>query len=151
MKPSPLQLERHFFTKVHVDAHPDGDPTAKPEVQTQVDVAQAERDPKRYQLTLRLKLVSVADKKLGYTAEIQVVGVVRVADSWPDPAVQQLVQVNGPALLYGAAREMLCNITGRGPWPMVCLHSVSFVEPKALAQAPTAPHPVPEAAGSRKR
>jgi preprotein translocase subunit SecB len=151
MKPSPLQLERHFFTKVHVDAHPDGDPHAKGELQTQVDLARAERDPKRYQLTLRLKLVSAGDKKPCYTAEIQVVGVVRVAEAWPEPAVQQLVQANGPALLYGAAREMLCNVTSRGPWPMVCLHSVTFVEPKALAQAPAAPPPAAEAATSPKR
>ena len=151
MNPSPLQLERHFFTKVHVDAHPDGDPAAKAELQTHVEVAQAERDPKRYQLTLHLKLVSAGDKKSRYTAEIHVVGVVRVAEGWPDPAVQQLVQVNGPALLYGAAREMLCNLTARGPWPMVCLHSVTFVEPKALPQAPAAPQPAAEAAASPKR
>ena len=131
MKPSPLQLERHFFTKIHVDAHPDGDPAAQAQLQSQVEVAQAERDPKRYQLTLRLKLVAAGDKKPQYTAEFQVVGVVRVADGWPDPAVQQLVQANGPALLYGAAREMLCNLTARGPWPMVCLHSVTFVQTKA--------------------
>ena len=63
MKPSPLQLERHFFTKIHVDAHPDADPDAKTELQSQVEVAQAERDPKRYQLTLRLKLSALGDKK----------------------------------------------------------------------------------------
>lgn len=148
MKPSPLQLERHFFTKVHLDAHPDGDPAAKAQLKSQVDVAQAERDPKRYQLTLRLNLVAAGDKKPQYTAEIHVVGVVRVADGWPDPAVQQLVQVNGPALLYGAAREMLCNLTARGPWPMLCLHSVTFVQPpKATVASKPAPHaPEPQKA-----
>lgn len=135
MKPSPLQLERHFFTKVHLDAHPDGDPAAKAKLNSQVEVAQAERDPKRYQLTLRLNLVAAGDNKPQYTAEIHVVGVVRVADGWPDPAVQQLVQVNGPALLYGAAREMLCNLTARGPWPMLCLHSVTFAQPPKATDA----------------
>jgi preprotein translocase subunit SecB len=135
MKPSPLQLEQHFFTKVHVDAHPDSDPAAKAELQGQVEVARAERDPKRYQLTLRLKLVAAGDKKPQYTAEITVVGVVRVADGWPNPAVQQLVQANGSALLYGAAREMLCNLTARGPWPMLRLHSVTFVQTPKAANA----------------
>jgi preprotein translocase subunit SecB len=133
MKPSPLQLERHFFTKVHVDAYPDGDPAADVHIKTQVDVAKAESDPKRYQLTLRLNLVAAGDKKPQYTAEIHVVGVVRVTDGWPDPAVQQLVQSNGPALLYGAAREMLCNVTARGPWPMLCIHSVTFVPSRAAS------------------
>jgi len=141
MNPSPLQLERHFFTKVHVDAYPDGDANVKGQLQTQVDLARAESDPKRYQLTLHLKLVPEGDKKPRYTAEINVVGVVRVAEGWPEPSVQQLVQVNGPALLYGAAREMLCNLTARGPWPMVCLHSVTFVQPNVPASDPTPAEP----------
>lgn len=138
MKPSPLQLERHFFTKVHVDAHPDGDAKLKGQVETQVELARAERDPKRYQLTLRLKLGPEGVKKSRYTAEIHVVGVVRVVDDWPSPAVQQLVEANGPALLYGAAREMLCNITARGPWPMHCLDSVTFIQtaPRAIPSPP---------------
>ena len=135
MKPSPLQLERHFFTKVHVDAHPVGNPDLKAQIQTELDIARAAHDPKRYQLTLRLKLLAPDSKQAHYTAEIHVVGVVRVATGWPESEVQQLVQVNGPALLYGAAREMLCNITARGPWPMLCLHSVSFVQPKEPARA----------------
>jgi preprotein translocase subunit SecB len=147
MKPSPLQLERHFFTKVHVDAHPDGDANFKGELQTQVELAQAERDPKRYQLTLRLKIVPADDKKPRYTAEIHVVGVVRVSPTWPEPEVQKLVQANGPALLYGAAREMLCNVTGRGPWPMVCLDAVTFVQPNA----PASPRLPAEVTGLHKR
>ena len=140
MNPSPLQLERHFFTKVHVDAHRESDASPQGELRAEVDVARAANDPRRYQLTLRLKLLPSADKKPRYTAEIHVVGLVRVAKNWPEPKVLQLVDANGPALLYGAAREMLCNITARGPWPMLCLQSVTFVQPKAPATVqPSAP------------
>jgi preprotein translocase subunit SecB len=150
MHPSPLRLDRHFFTKVHLDAHPDANPETKGEIHTEVDLAVASDDPRSYQLTLRLKLLSPPDKKAPYTAEVHVVGFVHVTDGWPDPGVQQLVQVNGPALLYGAAREMLCNLTARGPWPMLCLHSVTFVEPKAPQQLP-ATQPAAEAPTSRSR
>jgi len=57
--------------------------------------------------------------------QVHVIGLLRGAGPCPEP--------NGPALLYGAAREMLCNLTARGPWPVVCLHSVTFVEPKKEA------------------
>jgi len=145
MNKSPLQLERHFFTKIYLDAHPHADPTAKPQVQTEVDVARAENEPRRYQLTLRLKVTPPPDKKPRYTAEIHIVGLVKVAPTWPDPKVQQLVEVNGAALLYGAAREMLCNITARGPWPMLCLHSVTFVQPPKGLAAPKATAPAGDA------
>ena len=148
MKSSPLQLERHFFTKIHLDAHPHADPAAKPQVQSEVDVARAENEPRRYQLTLRVKVVSPPDKKARYTAEIHIVGLMKVAPNWPEPKVQQLVEANGPALLYGAAREMLCNLTARGPWAMLSLHSVSFVQsPKpAAASKPAAQVPEPQKA-----
>lgn len=137
MHPSPLQLDRHFFTKIYLDAHPDAGQDVKPEVHTEVDLARATDDPKRYQLTLRLRLQSPPDKKAPYTAEIHVVGLLHVTNTWPESQIQKLVEANGPALLYGAAREMICNLTSRGPWPMVCVHSVSFIHPKA--QQPTQP------------
>ncbi len=130
MKPSPLQLERHFFTKVQVVAHPDGDACPQGELFAEVDVARDADDPKRYQLTLRFKLLPSPDMKPRYTAEIHVVGLVRVAESWPEDKIPQLVEANGAALLYSAAREMLCNLTARGPWPMICLHSANIVESK---------------------
>jgi hypothetical protein len=33
---------------------------------------------------------------------------------------------------------MLCNLTARGPWPMLCLHSVTFVQPPKTPAAPPA-------------
>ncbi len=147
MNPSPLQLERHFFTKIYVDAHPDNDPSAKAELRSEVEVARAAQDPRRYQLTLRLKLLPSTDKKPHYTAEIHVIGLVRVAKTWPEAKDLQLVEANGPALLYGAAREMLCNLTARGPWPMLCLHSVTFVPPKPASSS----QPSEAIAGPAKR
>jgi preprotein translocase subunit SecB len=137
MKPSPLQLERHFFTKIAVDAHHGADPRTKPQVEAEVDLAPAQHDPRRYQVTLRVKVVAPPEKKSCYTAEVHVVGLVQVAPSWPQNQVHQLVQANGGALLYGAAREMLCNLTARGPWPMLCLHSVTFVQPAKAPSVPT--------------
>lgn len=138
MSPSPLQLERHFFTRIHLDAHRDGTPAATAEFRSEVDIARAAQDPNRFQLTLRLKLLASGDKTPHYTAEVDVVGFFHVAAGWPDAKALPLVQANGPALLYGAAREMLCNLTARGPWPMINLQSVSFILPPSPV-SPTGP------------
>lgn len=135
MKPSTLQLERHFFTKILVEAHPDGEANSQGELRAHVEVARGTDDARKYQITLCLKLLPVAEEKPRYTAELHLVGLIRVVDACPEEKVQPLVEANGAALLYGAAREMLCNLTARGPWPMVSLNSVTFVQPRAVVEA----------------
>jgi preprotein translocase subunit SecB len=49
---------------------------------------------------------------------------------------EQLVTVNGPALLYSAARELLALISGRGPFPDANMHvllpSITFLQFKPM-------------------
>src|ERR1017187_10378335 len=67
-------------------------------------------------------------------------GFFAVDPAYPVEKVPMLVETNAPSVLYGAAREMFCNLTARGPWGMVALPSQSLyksapksVEPKAEA------------------
>ncbi len=131
MNPSPLQLERHFFSKVQVDAHTDGVVGTPNELQSQVEVGRSEQTPERFQVTLRLKILSPSSKKATYTGEIHAIGLFTVADSWPKDDLLKLVQANGAAVLYAAARELFCNLTARGPWPMLSLNTVTFIPQKA--------------------
>jgi len=130
MNPSPLQLERHFFTKVLIDANPAGKVGAANQLNCQVEVGTAEGDPKRFQVTMRLKLLSATGQEACYTGEVHAVGLFQVLDGWPAEKIPVLVEANGAALLYGAIRELLLNLTARGPWPAVQLNSVTFVKPK---------------------
>ena len=130
MNPSPLQLERHFFTKVRLEANPKGKPGAANELGCEVEIGKALDDAKRFQVTLRLKLLPGPGGEACYAGEIHAVGLFRVLAGWPPEQDLTLVETNGPALLYGAARELLCNLTARGPWPQVVLTSISFVQPK---------------------
>jgi preprotein translocase subunit SecB len=134
MNPSPLQLERHFFTKVVVDTNPAGKVEVANEVNCQVEVGQAAEDPKRFEVVVRVKLLSPPKGEACYTGEIHAVGLFRVLDGWPADKTLWLVESNGSALLYGAIRELFCNLTSRGPWPQVVLKSVTFVQPKMKPQ-----------------
>jgi|ERR1017187_2494933 preprotein translocase subunit SecB len=135
MNPSPLQLERHFFTKVQIDSNPAGKAGASNLLNCEAEFGQAADNPKRYQVVLRLKLLTNPQNDSCYTGEIHAVGIFRVIDGWPAEKEMTLVEANGLALLYGAIRELLCNLTARGPWPQVVLSSVTFVQPKTKPQA----------------
>lgn len=130
MNHSPLQLERHFFTKVLVDANPNGKPETPNQLSCQGEVGQSAGDTKQYQVVLRLKFTSPSDGEACYIGEIHAVGLFRVVDGWPVEKIPLLVEANGSALLYGAIRELLLNITARGPWPPVTLNSMTFIQPK---------------------
>lgn len=129
MNPSPLQLERYFFSKIQIDAHLDGDPKVANIMDSEVETGQALENSRRFQVVLRLKLRAPEKRQTTYTGEFHAVGFFHVVDDWPEKALSQLVETNGAALLYGAIRETLCNLTSRGPWPAITLKSVTFIKP----------------------
>ena len=130
MTPSPLQLERHFFTKVHIDANPDGKADVTNLIHCEEDVSVDSTNPLRFQVVLRLKIEDPQDKKPFYNGEVHAVGLFKVHEKFPEAKRMELVEANGAALLYGTIREQWCNLTARGPWPMACLNTVTFVRPK---------------------
>jgi preprotein translocase subunit SecB len=127
MKPSPLQLERYFFSKIELNAHTDADSKAEHTLQCGVEIGEAVDNPQRFQVTLQLKLLAPEKTRAQYTGEFHAVGFFRVVDSWPKEQTMQLVETNGPAMLYSALREMIYTLTARGPWPAVTLKSVTFL------------------------
>ena len=139
MNPSPLQLERHFFSKVLIEAQPDGKVGAPNLLECQIEVGQAANDPLRYQVTLLLKLLAQGGEKPCYTGEIQAIGLFRVLERWPVEKRRSLVEANGSAVLLGAIRELVCNLTARGPWPMVTINTFTFIQPETKAATTAKP------------
>jgi preprotein translocase subunit SecB len=130
MTPSPLQLEQHFFSKICLDVNADGQSNVDNILHCEIEVGRAEDNAKRFQVIFRLKLQSPSEKKAPYTGEIHAVGLFRVLDVWPEDQIDRLVEANGSAVLYGAIRELVLNLTARGPWPAVRLNTFTFIPPK---------------------
>jgi preprotein translocase subunit SecB len=141
MKPAPLQLERPiFFTKIEIASHENGKPDAVNLLQFAVQIGQdVPEHSRRFQLTLKLNIQSPADSKALYTGDVHSVGIFRVAEQWPADKVQSLVEVNGVGILYGAIRELVLNLTARGPWPPLLLNAFSFVPDAAVSATKTTP------------
>jgi preprotein translocase subunit SecB len=127
MNPSPLQLERYFFSKIQLDAHADAGAQPGYDLECSVEVGRANDNPRRFQVKLKISLHPPGKTAAQYTGEFEIVGFFQVAKTWPDDQVSRLVEANGPAVLFGALREMIANLTARGPWPQITLHSVTFV------------------------
>ncbi len=140
MQPSPLHLENYFFTRIHLDACEDPacqDVEGSGALKTQTRCQPHASDPLRWMVTLVLSLDQDADAACPpYTAEFEVVGFFKVDETFAEERRNGLVQANAPAVLFGAIREMLTNLTSRGPYPAVNLNTVTFIDD---VKAPSAP------------
>src|SRR5262249_48374897 len=87
-------------------------------------------DPNRFLIGLDLKISgdATSGKVPFYTGQLSIDGYFRVAPEVPEDRKQEIVVVNGAGMLFGAMREMVSNITARGPWPSLMLATMSFVQ-----------------------
>ncbi|WP_257386395.1 hypothetical protein [Tahibacter caeni] len=148
MKLSPIQLVHLSFRRVSVEvdaeylrsaAHSSADAHALLEgvvIKTEVSKTAAdEEDPRGtpYFLTLRVLIDNAhddadSDRTISpYRIDVEAGAMVVLAkgtDKLGDP--DDLIAVNGPALMWGAIREQVANITSRMPIGMAMLPSVNF-------------------------
>ncbi len=146
MKIASLQLEWYFISDLHLTANKEFDQSKAAEIKYEnltVDVAcTADKDDNRkWQVTVRVKHQGSADTNSPYTFSLEMIGFARVAKTYPDQSVEKLVRTNGPSMLFGVAREVLRDLTSRGPHVTVFLPSVSFYESTGGVAAAT-PAPV---------
>jgi preprotein translocase subunit SecB len=153
MSNSPLLLKRYFFVTASLKAQTKGDPKAVNRIETKVEVSKPEGHPNDYLVSLNVRIEPHDDTVPCYLGEFRVLGFFGVHENYPSEKCTKLVAVNGASILYGAVREMVANLTARGPWPMVTLVSINFSE-GADGQATTAhgtpaPAKEPEAAAEK--
>ena len=132
MKPSPLQLESYAFTRIHMDACEDSEclePTGAGQFQVNTRCQQHNEDPSHWMITI---MVSVKQKEgeqcPPYLLDIEAVGFFLISEEYPREKQAPMVKAHAPAVLFGAIREMLANITARGPYPRFDLPTVTFVD-----------------------
>jgi preprotein translocase subunit SecB len=156
MSPSALQLERCFFGKVQIETMHDPSFPAEIESSTKLEVARNNQEPNRYLLALTVTLTSSGQKRAPYTGVVQVIGFFNISADLPAEKQAEIASVNGGSILFGVVREMVANVTARGPWPAVTLQCLDFrdveVEAPDLARATERgglSRPAPKNAGHR--
>jgi preprotein translocase subunit SecB len=124
---SPLQLDLLCFTNVSIQSNLTSDAE---HINNHVGYI-SNVDPqnnRKWQVQVRVKMEGEGGKSPMYAGTVECAAKFTVAQDWPEEMIEKLVVVNGVGLLYSAIREMICNITSRGPWPMLILPSESFLE-----------------------
>lgn len=145
MSQSALQLERYFFSKVSIEASKQIKGLSQMGAETRLEAARNGKDKNRYLLSLTVTLTSPQNAPAPYCGEVQVLGFFLVHPDVPQEQQEKLVSVTGASILYGVAREMITNVTARGPWPAVMLPCVNLNEPDATTRIEVDPKQ-PEAA-----
>jgi preprotein translocase subunit SecB len=127
MTNSPLLLENHFLTKVELHATRAENVAKEFDITCRPFVSRQEGEALRWNVVLRVEIKSQKNAApAAYEGKIEFFGTFSVDPAFPEERRDQLVRVNGSSILYGAVRELVANLTARGPYPMVRLPSISF-------------------------
>jgi preprotein translocase subunit SecB len=151
MKLAPLQLVDYYITHLTLQANPrflNDQPCPAPEDSLQVTAKYHEtpKDPSQQGATEWIVSLDIVQNipegsNLPYSFHLEIQGIVIAAPHLEGPKLQRFIHANGPAMLFGAAREIIRAATGRGPWAAVIIPSTNFLTdlpPLPAAQAPEA-------------
>jgi len=164
MRPSQLQLDHYYFDELSFALSDDyifepgvEEPRLLPEdLDVRVETARRADDPLQWMFKLMIRLDN-KENKFPYIFSIRVTGFFDVRKDYPAELVERLASVNGPSILYAAARELFAVVTGRTRMLNIFLPTVSFYEhpeaakADAIAPTPRARKELPEQTGSQKR
>jgi len=137
MTPSPLQLESSFILQTEVKAAEKAPKEGNQTVKTRVRVARSSHDELAWSVTLGVTFGRNGKEiNAPYHGDIVIEARLRVHPGYPAGQRTQLVQVTGASLAYGIAREVIANLTARGPHGTYLLPSISFLETKRKPAKP---------------
>lgn len=150
MKLSPIQLLDYHVTSLTVEASSSfqrDKPMDLDPVDLQISASSkllSDGDDPRWAVTLSLRHEPVEGKNIPYRLVIELVGLVSTVMKKIDEGVNHAVEVNGPSMLFGAAREILREATARGPHGSIIIPSASFftVPPDSNTSAKMSPKTV---------
>lgn len=131
---SPLQLEWYFIKEIRVAWQPEFESDQEfsievSDVSAEVSSSQSSQDPLQWAFELSVSLSNKSGKQFPYTFSVCLVGFFQIDRAFWEKDAQNaavLAKVNGPAVLYSAARENVATLTGRGPQAPLILPTVTF-------------------------
>ncbi|MDL5046545.1 protein-export chaperone SecB [Oscillatoria amoena NRMC-F 0135] len=135
MKQSPLILIGYSVLELSIRANPNFD-SQKP---VKMDLSEFAVDSlctlvnpetNRWDVVLTLQHDVNQEKNQPYSFKLHLIGNFEVLKGYPEDKRTKLVEVNGPSILYGIAREIIRSTSAQGPFRSLLLPSVSFYPPK---------------------
>lgn len=131
MENSPLQLSSYHFKTIEVESQGDPTPECDNEIFSEVEFEVSKDDPRLWRVALDVSLAAAENTTPKYLGKFKLEGIFRVHPHWPADKIDRLVSANAPAVLFGAIREMVVNLTSRSIHGPIHLATVRFA-PKEL-------------------
>ena len=139
MTPAPLQLLDYWATSLRMEACPEYD--AEKETGLHLDSITVQSEVRRIEspegagfgtrwiVGLSVEQIPCSEANIPYTFAVSLQGIVLALPGGPEgEKLELVVKANGPAMLFGVAREMIRAVTGRGPNPAVIIPSTNFID-----------------------
>ena len=133
-RPAHVQLLDYFVKSFNLETnvnHEVEKPRDLKDVVIKNDWRPLKKHKNRYAVFLNLEMKAPEGKNAPYAIKMEIFGYFRVPDQMPEEIREKMVKTNGSSILYGAAREIIREMTGRGIYGKTYLPTVSF------ARAPT--------------
>lgn len=122
-----------------------GNSSYDPERETELRLEDLEIDAKMHELPDEKMIVLWVEQKIPegrnvpYSFKIGLVGLFHVVEGVASERAAKLLLTNGSSILYGVAREIVRDLTARGPHPSILLPTVSFLDSDKPEQKPSKP------------
>ena len=98
------------------------------------ETAQNVDNKRDWKVAIQIKCEPIEKNIGGYSITAELIGFFEVDNGLPEDRIEDIVTANGPAVLYGAARELVLLMTGRGPFPPFSLPCATFIDETPSAQ-----------------
>lgn len=111
---SAIQLLEHKFTLIELHPAPSGDPTGSQSGSHAVLVQPFDEELKIWNVRLRIELLNAEEgNPAPYCGTFEVVGRFQLTEDFPKEQENDMLHLSGGAILYGALRELILNLTAR--------------------------------------
>ena len=148
MKPhaSPISCSTYFVNDFSLSTNPVYDSSKSSDVTLDDLEVESEiiapKDGGDWIVVLMVEQHLPSSKNAPYNFSIQVWGYFEIVPGLSEERASQLVLTNGSSILFAATREILRDMTSKGPYPPLLLPTLSFFPlPKKEQTAPTPPEP----------
>jgi preprotein translocase subunit SecB len=96
-----------------------------PQGSVQVDVRATSKGGPNYEVVLSLRVEARREDRLAYLLEMEYAGLFRIG-AIPPEAVEPVIMIEGPRLLFPIARETVANATRDGGYAPLLINPIDF-------------------------
>lgn len=141
MQTSPVQTRSILFRRVNIVPVLDGDERPKPglrassfkwvdvnfDILTGIGVRDDQRaNPLEFFVSLQLKVNNEKGTECPYSFDVEAVALLELNEDLPPARREELAEVDGLAIVYGALRELVTTLTARMEYGPLVLPGVNF-------------------------